>query len=312
MCYKVLVSTVGLPRTEWLKYRKRGIGGSDAGAVCGLNPYVSPMQVFVDKTTMETDDVDNEAMRTGRDLEEYVAKRFTEVTGLKVRRKNAMLYSEKYPFMFADVDRMIVGENAGLECKTASPYSKDKWENGEAPAHYLIQCHHYMAVTGAEAWYLAVLIYGVEFKYIKVERDEEIIKYLCEIESEFWNNHVVPGLMPSPDGTEISEAVIRQYFSKSNPEGRIRLKDELNDKLKRREELDELIERLETEKRQIEQEVKMYMQENEAAENESYIVTWKNVVSQRIDAGRLKKEEPELYKRFVQSVSSRRFTVKAA
>ena len=46
---KKLVSTLNLSKAEWLQYRKRGIGGSDAGAVCGLNPYVSVMDVYLDK-----------------------------------------------------------------------------------------------------------------------------------------------------------------------------------------------------------------------------------------------------------------------
>ena len=79
------ISTLGMKREDWLKLRKNGIGGSDAGAVCGLNPYTSPMAVYRDKTTDVLDLSDNEAMRQGRDLEEYVAQRFTEETGMKVR-----------------------------------------------------------------------------------------------------------------------------------------------------------------------------------------------------------------------------------
>lgn len=135
-------------KDDWLRLRKSGLGGSDAGAVCGLNPYSSPLQVFCDKTTEEVQDHDNESMRQGRDLEEYVAKRFMEETGKKVRRSNFMYRSEEHPFMIADVDRLIVGEDAGLECKTANAYNADKWKDGKIPAHYIIQCCHYMAVTG--------------------------------------------------------------------------------------------------------------------------------------------------------------------
>ena len=78
---KKLVSTLNLPREEWLRYRKQGIGGSDAGAICGFNPYRTAMQVYYDKTSNEIENIDNEAMRQGRELEEYVAKRFVEETG---------------------------------------------------------------------------------------------------------------------------------------------------------------------------------------------------------------------------------------
>ena len=87
-------------------------------------------------------------MRQGRDLEEYVARRFMEESGLKVRRSNKMYRSVDHPFMLADVDRLVVGEDAGLECKTASPYSANQWKDGKVPPHYLAQCLHYMTVDG--------------------------------------------------------------------------------------------------------------------------------------------------------------------
>ena len=119
----IKISTTDLTHEEWLRLRKAGIGGSDAGAICGLNPYASPMSVYYEKTSLEAEDFDNESMRQGRDLEDYVARRFMEETGLKVRRSNVMYQSETYPFMLANVDRLISGENMGLECKTASAYS---------------------------------------------------------------------------------------------------------------------------------------------------------------------------------------------
>ena len=112
------ISTVGMHRETWLRLRKTGIGGSDAGAICGVNPYSSSLNVYLNKLSYQIEDTDNEPMRQGRDLEEYVARRFMEETGLKVRRSNKMYRSNEYPFMLADVDRLIVGQNAGLECKT--------------------------------------------------------------------------------------------------------------------------------------------------------------------------------------------------
>ena len=129
------IPTLNMTHEEWLQRRKTGIGGSDAGAICGLNPYVSPMGVYLDKISTETTDLDNEAMRQGRDLEEYVARRFIEATGLKVRRSNMMYRNSRYPFMLADVDRFIVGEDAGLECKTASAYNADKWTGAVLVLH---------------------------------------------------------------------------------------------------------------------------------------------------------------------------------
>ena len=128
----------GLGNEEWLRLRKTGLGGSDAGAVCGLNPYSSPMKVFADKTSDSVEGEDNEAIRIGRDLEQYVAERFMEATGLKVRRSNYMYRSVEHPCMIADVDRFVAGEDAGLECKTASAYNAGKWADAAALCHAVL------------------------------------------------------------------------------------------------------------------------------------------------------------------------------
>ena len=152
---KKLISTNGLGRKEWLLKRKQGITGTDAAAILNLSPYRSAFSVYQDKLTDVIDESDNESMRQGRDLEEYVAQRFMQETGLKVRRANAIYYNEEYPFLMADFDRLIVGQKAGLECKTVSPYSSEKWADGKIPIHYQIQCQHYLGVSGFDAWYIA-------------------------------------------------------------------------------------------------------------------------------------------------------------
>lgn len=305
------ISTKNMTHEDWLYLRKSGIGGSDAGAVCGLNPYASPMSVYHDKISDELNLADSESMRQGRDLEEYVARRFMEASGKRVCRSNKMYRSKEYPFMLADIDRLVVGEDAGLECKTASAYLADKWKDGEVPPHYLIQCLHYMAVTGRNAWYLAVVILGQGFQYVKIERDEDMICNLISIEQSFWQDHVVPAVMPDPDGSKACDAVLEQYF------GTARKGEEMpligfDKKLERRAQINDLIETLEQEKKQIEQEVKLYMKDCERAASEHYRVTWSNVETARLDTKGIKAQYPEVYRDFLHSTVSRRFVVKAA
>lgn len=307
---KKLVSTLNMDKTEWLRYRKNGIGGSDAGAVCGLNPYRSAMDVYLDKLSEDTEETDSEAMRQGREFEDYVARRFMEETGKKVRRANAMFHEEARPWMLADVDRLVVGERAGLECKTASPFMAKHWEDGKIPIHYQIQCAHYMQVCHADAWYLAVLIYGREFKFYKLERDEAMLADLVKIEEDFWNNHVLKRVLPAPDGSEAADTAIAAYFQDSRAET-IPLVG-FDDRLRRRQELLEEIGQRETEKRQIEQELKMYLGETSYAENEHYRVSWKSVSMNRLDEKKLKEEKPEIYDQYKREISSRRFSIKAA
>ena len=305
---KRLAATKGMDKREWLLLRKKGIGGSDTGAICGLNPYKTAMQVYLDKTTDTVEEIDNEAMRQGREFEDYVARRFMEATGKKVRRANFMFLDEERPFMLADVDRMIVGENAGLECKTASPYMADKWAEGKIPLSYQLQCMHYMSVMNCDRWYIAVLIYGRKFKYYCIERDEQMISDLRAIEEDFWKNHVECLVIPEPDGSELADKVISEYYPHDN-EDLIQLRG-FDQRLERREELTGLIERMEKEKKKIEQELKIFIGENGGAENDYYRVTWKSVSSERFDSRLFKAEQPEVYRRYLRKSESRRFSVK--
>ena len=305
------ISLSGVSNTEWLRLRKSGIGGSDAGAICGVNPYSSAMKVFRDKTSESVEEQNSEAIRIGHDLEDYVAQRFMEATGLKVRKSNFMYRSKEHPFMIADVDRLIAGEDAGLECKTASAYNADKWADGNIPLHYIMQCYHYMAVTGKKVWYIAAVILGREFTYRRLEWDEELIGHLISIEDNFWNNHVVPGIIPPPDGSKVCDEVIQQYFHTARKESAVRLVG-FDEKLGRREEILGAISELEAERRRIEQEVKLFMGENEKAESERFRVFWKNVDSTKLDTNRIKEELPELYRDYGKVSRSRRFEVKAA
>lgn len=305
------ISLAGVSNTEWLRLRKSGIGGSDAGAICGVNPFGSAMKVFRDKTREDVEEQNNEALRIGHDLEDYVAQRFTEASGLKVRKSNYMYRSREYPFMIADVDRMVVGEDAGLECKTVSAYNADKWADGNIPLHYVMQCYHYMAVTGKRAWYIAAVILGRDFIYRRLEWDDELITRLITIEEDFWNNHVLTGIIPPPDGSKACDEVIEQYFHTARKESAIKLVG-FDEKLRRREEILGFISELQEEQKQIEQEVKLFMQDNELANSDHFRVSWKNIDSTKLDTKRIREERPELYADYGKVSHSRRFEVKAA
>ncbi|MCI5903405.1 MAG: YqaJ viral recombinase family protein [Blautia sp.] len=308
---KKLVSTANLNREEWLRFRKRGIGGSDAGAVCGLNPYSSPLKVYYDKISDEISMEDNEAMKQGRDLEDYVARRFMEETGMRVRRANAIFYDEEHPYMLADADRLIIGKPAGLECKTVSPYNADQWKNGKVPVHYQLQCYHYMSVFHAEEWYISALIFGRDFIIRKLTRDETVIRNLREMEGDFWKNHVEKRVMPAPDGSEASDELILKNFQKAET-GKTILLSGFKEQIERRMELSALIDKMDMEKRKIDQELKLYLGGAECAEGEGYRVTWKNISTNRMDMDRLKLEKPEIYREYLKTTQSRRLTVKAA
>lgn len=297
---------------EWLRIRKSYLTGTDAGAVCGMNPYKSAMQVYMDKTGPEIAITDNEAMRLGRDLEDYVAGRFTEAAGKKVRKSNAMYVSDEHPFMMANVDRLVVGERAGLECKTASPYTADRWKDGNIPEWYYLQCQHYMKVLEMDRWYLAVLIFGKGFQYTCLERDEELLNDLVSIEKNFWENHVQAKVLPPPDGSENADRLIQKYFHRK--EGAVTRLRGMDEQITRRNELAGLIRKMQAEQKTIEQELKMYLGRAEAqiGLSDRYRVTWTEYETRRMDTDRLKKEQPEIYENYSRVRKASRLNIQAA
>jgi putative phage-type endonuclease len=202
----------GWSRERWLQERRKGIGGSEAAAVVGLNPYASPFSVWADKLGKLEEKETTEAMRQGTDLEDYVARRFSEQTGKKIRQSGFMYRNPAYPWALANVDRLIVGEDAGLECKTTSQLNLRKFKGGEFPASYYVQCMHYLAVTGCQRWYLAALIYSTEFKVFTIERDEDEIKALMDAEHDLWK-HVQNRTPPETDGSKATTDALSQIYT---------------------------------------------------------------------------------------------------
>ena len=173
--------TSRMTREEWLEERRKSIGGSDIGAILGLNKWSSPYTVWANKTGRLPDSEPNEAMRQGTDLEDYVAHRFMERTGLRVARVNYILRNDDYPHMHANIDRRIVGIKAGLECKTASALSASRFSGGDFPESYYAQCVAYMAITRYPVYYLAVLVLGKEFKIYQMTTEQEaFVPAWCE------------------------------------------------------------------------------------------------------------------------------------
>ena len=210
-----IVNTKKISHEEWLELRKKSIGGSDSAACVGMNQYSSLITLYAEKKDLSKDKETSEAMRLGTDLEAYVAERFCEKEGKKVINDTFMYMDDEYDFITANVDRKVVGEKAGLECKTMGSFNGYNLEAGEIPSHYFCQCQHYMMVMGYERMYLAILVLQRGLYVIEIQRDDEFIKQLREAEIDFWKNYVEPGKIPVPDGSEASLETLKQLYPQS-------------------------------------------------------------------------------------------------
>jgi putative phage-type endonuclease len=213
-----LVETKSLSREDWLEVRKNGIGGSDAAAAVGLNPYMSPLELWLSKTGRDASlpkpdsDDTTEPVYWGTLLEPIVAASYTKQTGNKVRRVNAVLQHPTIPFMLANVDREVVGNRDVqlLECKTAGEFGARLWRDG-VPEYVQLQVLHQLAVTGKQAADVAVLLCGQKLEVHRVVRNDALIARLIELEAAFWQ-FVETDTPPPADGSDSADRALRCLY----------------------------------------------------------------------------------------------------
>ena len=307
----VIYETKDMNKFEWEKRRKEGIGGSDAASVLGLSPYKSSISVYMDKIDEvqvgnSYEDEVSYRMELGNKLKNFVANEFMLKTNKKVRNVNGILRNDKYPFALANIDRAIIGEKAFLECKVTNSYSKKLWQK-EVPIYYQVQCYHYMAVTGATHCYIAVLIGNEDLVIHKIERNEELINQIMDLEKSFWDKCVLGNSLPIPDGSDDYSKMLQSLYKDSTDEELILF--EKTDFLNRYDEVCELIKDLEMEKKSVEQYLQLQMKEYEVAYLGDRKITWKKQIRSVVDTKRLKKEHPELVEKYMKTTSSRVFRI---
>lgn len=305
------ICTKNMVREEWLAERRKSVGGSEVGAIMGLNRYQSPVSVWANKLGIVPDAEPNEAMIQGTDLEEYVADRFTRLTGKNVRRCNYILRNDDYPHMHANVDRLVRGESAGLECKTASALSVSKFKGGDFPPSYYAQCVAYMAVTELPVWYLAVVVLGKEFKVFKMVRDGqdtskpdwcEFVTVIDDAEfsaiksavADFWQ-HVVNETMPEVDGSKATSDTLTAMYPGGDVSDIDPLElDDMRDKICALRDLKDEKCRIDENIRLLENAFKARMEDAETAFCDNVKITWKPQERTTFDYKKFAKDHPSL------------------
>ena len=292
---------------EWKALRHQYIGGSDAAAVVGMNAWVSPYALWAEKTGRLPGFDGNLATEVGTYLEEFVAQKFAQETGKKVRKSNLSWFNDEYPWAIANIDREIVGEDAGLEIKTTSELNLTKFKNGEFPANYYCQCMHYMAVTGKARWYLAVLIGNREFKWFTIERDEDEISALMGAEREF-KKLVDSNTPPMADGSSSTADTLSALYPNSTDEtiGIGSFERELDNYVRLKNQLDEIAETIDG----IANRIKAHLCECERGEGEKYKVSWKTQSRSTFDSKRFIKDHPQVdVSKYYKTTNTRPFKV---
>ena len=306
-------------RIDWLKQRQSGIGGSDIAAICGLNPFKTPLQVWQSKINPVVDEEISEPAYWGTTLENVVAQEYAKRTGRKVQRINQVLHHPHLPYCLANIDRAVVNpEMAGrvfwkddrlttnriLECKTANGFMAKQW--GEAgsdqvPDSYLIQCQWYLGITGASVCDLAVLIGGQDFRIYTILRDDDLINDLLQQGAAFWElvkNNI------APDPINYPEAV--KKWANSDPTLSVQADDLLIDDLEQIQSIKAQVKELEAQEDEIKARVVYALKEAETLIYQGVkVATCKTQTRTSFDSKAFEKDHPELYAQYKKQSSTR-------
>lgn len=305
------IPTANMSKEGWTKLRSATIGGSDAASIVGLNPHKSAYALWAEKTgkVVPEDISQKEAVRLGTDLEDYVAHRFMEKTGKKVRRENYTVFRDDMPFAHANYDRLVIGERAGLEIKTTNALNLKKFKNGEYPANYYVQCCHYLLMSGLDRWYLAVLVLGVEFKVFTIERDEAELAALKMAEENFWYQ-VQNDLPPAIDGMDSTVDALNAAFPVSDPDADAVDLTGCAVDLAIMDECSQQIKALEEKKAAAQARIMEAMGTAERGYYSGYTVSWKSQSRATFDRKRWEKDHGEIPQNYFKSSESRTFRFK--
>lgn len=266
-----------ISRDEWVKLRGGYVGGSDAATVAGVNPYKSVFELWAEKTgRVEPENLDDKAaVKWGTKLEPLLIEHFAQETGYELTTPEGMYVSKDFPFMAASLDHLV---NTGttlaiLECKTAGFMQAEKWANGAVPEHYVFQVQHYLAVTGLDLAFVAVLIGGQDFRIIEIKRDDELIDDLIKREYEFWQC-VQEDREPQVDGRYETSKLLDTLYP-AEAESSIEVAPDFLDLLAELEAAKAEKKQADERARRAENEIKMTMREHEKATlNGKTLCTW--------------------------------------
>lgn len=311
----------------WLKARTRGIGGSDIGAICGVSPFTSARQIYLNKTGQFTESMKpgaaaQERMHFGHLLEPIVADEFArrelvdEYSNLRLVTVNATLQHKDYPWALANVDRLIVDQDNKpwgiLECKTTSEYMNEEWESGEILQSYIYQLNWYLWILGLERGCFACLVGGNKFYTYTIFRNDELINNtLLPAAKKFWYENVLALKEPEMQSTDTDFA--NQMYNGVVKNSELVMSDDTsNDLAKTVFDCKAKIKELTSIMEEAQNKLKDRLKKTEIGYTKDYTVKWSPRSQKRVDTEKLKTVYPEVYNEVLKSTSFRVMTVKGA
>lgn len=220
----ILTPTKGLSKTDWLRFRQTGIGGSDISSACGVNTWKSPLALWHEKTEkIRDDEEENLPAELGIFLEPFMKSRFEKwiekEEGVKVMVASVpyILQHKTNKIALANLDGAFLHPDK-LAClteyKTTSERNYKDWMDDNLPDYHYLQAQWYLYVTYLKYCYLSFLIGNRKFDVLVIERNEEVIEEIVKKAEYFWNTFVIPKVAPAPSGDFSSSEALKSIYPK--------------------------------------------------------------------------------------------------
>ncbi len=204
----------GLSPDERQILEHEGIAAEECSAIFGLDPSKSAFTLWAEKAGKLPQAQESESARFDRENRSYVAKRFSEATGKLVRRVNALLRNPLYPYAYAELQYIVLGEDAGLTCQCVSHLTLSTFRGKQYPKAFYYPCLHRMMVTGRKKWYLAVLVLQKELRIFEFTANPPELLCLAQGELMFWRR-VTEDRPPLPDASRSTRRTLDRLYPNS-------------------------------------------------------------------------------------------------
>ncbi len=183
-------------RSDWLEWRRSGIGASDVAGILGISPWTTPYGVWLSKVS-EVAELDGEHLMWGHLLEDVICGEAARRLDVTVTHLQEMARHPDHPHHLATIDARTTSPI--IEAKVTG--DRSEWE--EVPLHYWCQAQWQMHVTGETEVVIAVLHAGQRLDLHHVDRDADDIAIAVEAVERFWHDHVLTRRPPTVTGTDV-------------------------------------------------------------------------------------------------------------
>lgn len=302
------ILTARATREQWAAVRRSGLGGTDVAAIAGVNPWRTPLDVYLDKTGQQATDQRDipEAAQWGTDLEALIASKWAKTHGRVIRRVGLMR-DAAHPHRLASVDRVVLAPasrtaTALYEGKTTGLRRETDWtagiwgDFGRLPAEYLCQVQWYLGITGLDLCHVACLIGGQRLVEVSVPFDPALFDALAADADAFWARHIQACQPPEPTIADLPR--LAQLYPRTVDDP-VELDDDAYEAVRRYAEAKTRIRHVESEAANHELTIKTALGEHTTGTTDgNTVVTWRPQASRRVDSKALRANEPDIYAKY--------------